>query len=435
MPAPARRLHFTRMFGLLSSALSVFAAAALLVAGQMLLSTTLSLRMSQEGFSAGTISLVMIHNSFGFMLGSYFGPRMIRRVGHVRAFSAFAALMCCAVLLQAAMVNPALWAALRATQGLCSAVLMVALESWVNAHARPESRSRFMALYMINYFVAGAAGQLLVGVNDTLDHRAFSLAAGLLVAALIPLCLTSLSPPAPQATERMRFRTAFRASRISAIGAGMAGFSLASFYQLSPIYVQHLGNSTQTVGLFMACAMLGSMLLQYPVGRLADRIDRRRVIFGIALGVALAAALLGVFGARSLHALFAGSILFTATAACLYPACLTRLNDRTGGQQHVAANGTLLLCNGIGQCIGPLSVAAVMSVMGPAGLYYTVAMAMLLYAGYTAWRIRSYDTAAHATQPYVAVPADATPTIAQMDPRAPEPEPPTAPDRDRSSTP
>lgn len=424
------------MFAQIASAGSVFLAAAFLLAGQMLLSTNLTLRLSAEGLAAGTISLVMIHNSFGFMLGSYFGPRLIRRVGHIRVFSAFAALMCCATLAQAAVVDSvALWAALRGTQGFCSALLMVVLESWVNAHARPETRSRFMGLYMINYYVAGAIGQLLVGVNEPTDFRAFSLCAGLLVASMIPLCLTSQPAPSLPESGRLAFRELFRASRISVIGAGMSGFVLASFYQLSPIYVQHLGNSTQTVAAYMACAVLGSMILQYPMGRLSDRADRRYVIFGIAIAISLCATLLALLGHRSLSLLFAATMLFTGAAACLYPACLARLNDRTGGRRHVAANASLLLCHGLGQCVGPLTAGVVMGYAGPTGLYYTFSAALLAFAAYVAWRIRAMDTRVTEQQPYVAVPADSTPTIAQLDPRAPEPTPPVVPDEDRRSTP
>ena len=423
------------MFGLVASAASVFLAAALLLAGQMMLSTNMTLRMSAEGLPAAMISLVMIHNAFGFMLGSYFGPRMIRRVGHIRAFSAFAALMCIAVLVQGAGLNVPLWAGLRAIQGFCSALLMIVLESWVNAHARPETRSRFMGLYMINYYVAGAAGQLLVGVNEPTDARSFSLVAGLMVAAMIPLCLTSRPAPAPPESGRLGFGALFRASRISVLGAGVSGFVLASFYQLSPLYVKHLGNSTQVVASYMACAVLGMMLFQYPVGRLSDRFDRRHVIFGIALAVSASAMVVATLGRFSLGLLFIVSMIFTGASACLYPACLARLNDRTGGQQYVAANASLLLCHGIGQCVGPLTTSGAIALVGPAGLYYAVAVLLLVYAAYTAHRIRVFDTRVEDQQRYVAVPADATPTIGQLDPRAPEPEPPTAPGPDRMSTP
>lgn len=423
------------MFGLIASATSVFLAAALLLAGQMLLSTNLTLRMAAEGFSPGAISLVMIHNSFGFMLGSIYGPRLIRRVGHIRAFSAFAAIMCCATLAQGAEVHPVLWAALRMVQGFCSALLMVVLESWVNAHARPETRSRFMGLYMINYYVAGAAGQWLVALNEPTDFRAFSLAAALLVAAMIPLCLTTQPAPATNTAERLGFGALFRASRISVVGAGMSGFVLAAFYQLSPLYVQHLADDTTLTARYMACAVLGMMLFQYPVGRLSDRVDRRHVIFGIALAVSITAALVGLFGQMSLALLFGVTMLFTGATACLYPACLSRLNDRTGGRQHVSANASLLLCHGLGQCIGPLAASSVMHFLGPRGLYLTFAFVLLSFAAYAAWRIRVSDTRVTEQQRSVPVPSEATPTIAELDPRAPTPEPPTAPAEDRNSTP
>ncbi len=412
------------MFGLVASATSVFLAAALLLAGQMLLSTNLSLRMSAEGFAAGTISLVMLHNSFGFMLGSVIGPRVIRRVGHIRAFSAFAAALCCATLGQGSEVNAFLWAGLRAAQGFSSALLMVVLESWINAHARPETRSRFLGLYMVNYYVAGAIGQWMVSLNEPTDFRAFSLAAGLAVASMIPLCLTRQPAPATHDAERLPLRDLFEASRISVFGALMSGFTLASFYQLSPIFVQHLFNDTNTTARYMACAVLGMMLFQIPVGRLSDRHDRRRVIFWLAVSICVSAALVALLGRFSAILLFGATMLFTGTAACLYPACLARLNDRTGGRQHVAANASLLLCHGVGQCIGPLSTSALIAVVGPSGLYFGIAIAMLAYATYASWRVREFDTAVADQQPYVAVPVGGTPTIAQLDPRASEAPPP-----------
>ncbi|MGH8516562.1 MAG: MFS transporter, partial [Panacagrimonas sp.] len=103
-----------------------------------------------------------------------------------------------------------------------------------------------------------------------------------------------------------------------------------------------------------------------------------------------------------------------------YPACLARLNDRTGGRQHVEANASLLLCHGLGQCIGPLTISMLIGGFGPAGLYLGIALAMLAYAAYTAWRVREFDTAVVDQQPYVAVSAETTPTIAELDPRAPK---------------
>lgn len=412
------------MLALILSAASVLLTAALFVAGQMLLGTNLPLRLVHEGYAVGTVGLVMIHYSFGFMAGSFLGPRLIRRVGHIRVFAAFAAITCCATLLHGAFIDPVLWGFLRAVSGFCGALLLIVIESWINAHATPTTRGRLMGFYMITYYVAGSLGQLMVGLNEPSDFRAYSLAAGLLVLAAVPLALTSRpAPPLPQA-GRLPLRELYEASRISVVGALFSGFAMASFYQLAPIYVLNLGQDTQTVARYMACAVVGSMLFQYPFGKLADRYDRRRVILGIALCIAGSALLVAVFGGLSLSVLFVASMLFTGMAACLYPACLARLNDRTGGRHHVGANATLLLCYGVGQCLGPVLTSRMMGLVGPSGLYYGIAIALLLYAGFVVWRLRVADTAVPDQQKFVPV-APSTPVIAELDPRAPNSERPS----------
>jgi len=402
------------MVALVLSAISVFAAAALFVAGQMLLGTQLPLSLSAAGFGSAHISLVLLFYSLGFMLGSLMGPRLIGRVGHIRVFAAFAALICCCALLHGAFLDDLLWMVLRAISGFCGALLLIVLESWINAHATPQRRGRLMSLYMVNYYLAGAGGQLFIGVFDTGDARVFMLAAGLLVLSSVPLSLTSRPAPPMPASGRLAFRELFEASRISVFGAAAAGFAMASFYQLSPISVKQLGHDLDTVARYMALAVLASMVLQYPIGRLSDRLDRRRVILGISIAVGAASLLAATLGQLSLAMLFAGSMLFTATASSLYPACLARLNDRTGGRNPVAANASLLLCYGLGQCVGPLCSAAVMGLIGPAGLYVSIFLVLSAYAAYSLHRLRFADTAVIDQQPYLPMSADSTPVIVDV---------------------
>lgn len=399
------------MLPLLLSAASVFMAAALFVAGQMLLGTQLSLGLSAAGLGPMQIGLIMMCYSFGFMLGSIAGPRLIRRVGHIRVFSAFAALTCCAALAHSVVFDERLWALLRAVSGFCGALLLIVLESWINAHATPQARGRLMSLYMVNYYLAGAGGQLLVGLYPPGDTRLFSMAAALLVLASVPLSLTSRPAPALPVSSRLKFGELFRASPVSVVGALTAGFAMAAFYQLSPVSVKDLGHDVQTVARYMACAVVASMALQYPLGRWSDRYDRRRVILSIALAVAAASLLAATIGQLSLAALFGASMLFTATASCLYPACLARLNDRTQGRNPVAANASLLLCYGVGQCLGPVASAVVMHLIGPAGLYVAVFVVLLAFAGYSLRRLQRADTAVDEQQRFVPMPSTPSPAI------------------------
>lgn len=408
------------MFPLLLSATSVFLAAMLFVAGAMMLTTTVGLRLTLEGFSSGATGLILSCQAIGFVVGTQVGPPLIRRVGHIRVFSAFAALVCTAALLHGALVNGVLWGALRFVAGMCGAVMLVVLESWISAHALPAARGRVMGIYMIIYYASGAGGQYLVGVSPPEDYRSFSLAAGLLVLSLVPLAMTGLAAPAVANAGRLGLRALYRVSPIATVGAFAAGFSLSSFYQLAPVSMARLGVATPIVAHYMAAAVFASMLLQFPLGRLADRWDRRKLIAAIAIAASLSASIVATAGSTSLAALFAATILFMALMASLYPTCLGQMHNRLQGENPVAANAGQLLCYGLGTCIGPLICGVAMGQLGPAGLFVTVGSVLVSYAVFVAWRLRVIaETRALATgaQPSVMVMGESTTAMAQMDPR------------------
>jgi len=74
---------------------ALLAGIALLLLGSGLLNTVVALRGSLEGFSDTTLGLIGSTYFFGFFLGTFVAPRLIRRMGHVRAFAFFGA-ECCA---------------------------------------------------------------------------------------------------------------------------------------------------------------------------------------------------------------------------------------------------------------------------------------------------------------------------------------------------
>lgn len=408
------------MLPLLLSATSVFLAAMLFVAGAMMLTTTVGLRLTLEGFSPGATSLILTCQAIGFVVGTQVGPPLIRRVGHIRVFSAFAALICTAALLHGAVTNGPLWGALRFVSGMCGSVMLVVLESWISAHATPSARGRVMGIYMIIYYLSGATGQYLVGVSPPGDYRSFSLAAGLLVLSLVPLAMTGLKAPVVTQTGRLGLRALYRVSPIATAGAFSAGFCLSSFYQLAPVSMARLGVEIPTVANYMAAAVFASMLLQFPMGRAADRWDRRKLIACISVAASVSSSIVVIAGSGSLGALFTATILFMALMASLYPTCLGQLHNRLQGENPVSANAGQLLCYGLGTCIGPLLCGLTMNVIGPSGLFLAIACVLAAYAGFVAWRLRVIAEARNfgaGLQPSVMVMGESTPMMAQMDPR------------------
>lgn len=414
------------MLPLLLSALPLFAAAALYIAGSMLLGTSLALRLTLDGVSSTAIGLILVPYSWGFVVGSRVGPNLIARVGHIRVYGAFAAIACCAALVHAAFSDPWLWVALRALSGFAAAAMMVALESWINAFATARTRGGLFGVYMVNYYLAGAAGQWLVAAFAPSDFRGYSLAASLLVLSSVPLALTRRAAPAPAGTRRMPIVELLGVAPVSVWGAVAAGYAIGSFYALAPTAVVRLGYLPATAAHYMAAAVLASMFLQWPLGRLADRIDRRRVIFGLAAGAGALALLLAGVARLDERLLFAVTMAYTGLIACLYPASLALAHDLGGHRNTVGANAGLLLCYGLGTCVGPPPTALLIGQRGPQGLYLALSLVLALYALWLGRVLRRQPLPARVQQPFVPVAAEAATMEGALDPRSPLPPAETA---------
>src|SRR5690554_7022592 len=129
---------------------------------------------------------------------------------------------------------------------------------------------------------------------------------------------------------------------------------MGSFYALGPVYATLVGLDVGRTSTFMASAIIAAMILAWPLGRVCDRFDRRRVMFWVALTAAAAALGVALTGTVSLALLTVLVGLFTGLTATLYPIAVAITNDRMDSNRIVAASATLLLSYGIGSVIGPV---------------------------------------------------------------------------------
>ena len=70
--------------------MAILASVAFLVLGNGLQQTLIGLRAGVEGYAEKTVGVMMSAYFVGFVLASVHAPRVIQRVGHIRAFAAFA---------------------------------------------------------------------------------------------------------------------------------------------------------------------------------------------------------------------------------------------------------------------------------------------------------------------------------------------------------
>ena len=361
---PLRRYRLPPVIRLLLPLTALLASVALLLGGNGLLGTLLAMRSQAEGWGERTTGLVMSGYFVGFFLGTFTAPPLIRRVGHIRAFAFHAALAAAAVLVYPLWREPVGWMLLRVVTGVSLVGLCTVIESWLNAQAAPEHRSRVFGVYMVVSLLALAAGQLLLDLQPPRSPVLFSVVAILFALAILPVSATRLSPPVMTVAPKVHLLEICRAAPSAAAGAVLAGLALGAFWGMGAVYAASLGLDRAGVGTFMAVTIIGGAALQLPIGRLSDRGDRRSTLALVAAAGA-ATALLALRLENQAHALF---FLFGGLAFALYPLAVAHLLDRLPGEQLLAGCSALLLLNGIGAAIGPAVAGALMQRFGAEAL-------------------------------------------------------------------
>ena len=214
---------------------------------------------------------------------------------------------------------------LRFADGFVMSGVVVCLESWLNRVARPDNRSAILAAYMIALHAGQAVGQFLLNLGDIAPALPFMASAVLLSLSVLPVALTKIDQPTIEEVAPFSLKRLYKVSPLGIVGTLATGMMLGAFYALGAVFVQRVGLPLAQVALFTSCVISGGVALQYPLGRLSDRFDRRKVI--IACMVATAALSGALAMVREPLAIFAVGALFGGFSFALYPLCVAHSND------------------------------------------------------------------------------------------------------------
>ena len=349
----------------------------LLMAGSGFLSTLIAVRLETAGISSGIIGLVATAYFAGLMLGSLRVERVITRIGHIRAFAVVVTVYSASSLAYAIVANPGVWTVLRFIDGFAMAGVFVCLESWLNQQASPRNRSAILAFYMIALYSGQAAGQFLLNLGQEAPDLPFMVSAIMLSIALLPVLLTRIEQPRIEAVTPFSLRRLYRVSPLGIVGTLVTGAMLGAFYALGAVYIQRLGLSLSQVALFTSCVIAGGVVLQYPLGFLSDRFDRRLVVIACFLAAAGTCALISLVDLGASGTIALGS-LFGGFAFALYPLCVAHSNDHLTEEERIGASSGLVLTYSAGAVAGPLIGSAGMGILGPAGLFAAIGVLALL---------------------------------------------------------
>ncbi|MEE9314620.1 MAG: MFS transporter [Rhizobiaceae bacterium] len=341
-----------------------------------------------EGFTSFQLGWIGTGWAIGFTVGCILVPHLVRRAGHVRTFSTLTALLSVSMLLNAILIEANFWILLRALSGFCFAGCYMVAESWLNERVTNEQRGSLFSIYAITTMTAFAAGQYMLVIAEPTRETLFMVGAILYALAVVPTAVSKAQSPAPLTSVKLDIPALFRNSPAAAVGALLSGVISSAWGTFGPVFGQQIGFSTSLIATFLAAALLGSVLFQYPLGKLSDMIDRRYVmaiagIIGIAAGSLMTFMTnLGDYNGWFFAAVvFYGGVIFS-----IYSLAVAHANDFADSEDFVKTSSGLLLVYGVGTMIGPLFTAQLMDIMGPTGLFTATTIAHALFASYALYR-------------------------------------------------
>jgi MFS family permease len=357
------------MLAALAPVCALLLSVAVLQMGNGLQGTLLPVRASIEAFPTLAIGILGSSYFLGFTGGCILGPRAVRRVGHIRAFTAMVSIASTTALVHALMPNPVVWWLLRALTGFCFAALYMIVESWLNERSTNGTRGLVFSVYYIINLSALTVGQMTINFDHPGSFTLFSLASILVSVALVPVAMSTAPAPAPLCEARLRVRRLWQMSPVGFAGCFFVGLVNGSFWALGPVFAQERGMNISGVALFMSGTLIAGALGQWPLGRASDKMDRRKVISGACVAGALAGLAAAFLTGPGQGGIFLTSFLFGAFAFPLYALCVAHTNDFVAPQEYVEAASGLLLVYGLGAVIGPTVASGLMAELGPHALF------------------------------------------------------------------
>ncbi len=374
------------MIQVLSGVWALLIGIVLIMLGNGMHFTLIGLRGGIEGFSASELAIVTSGYFVGFLSGARLSPLLIGRVGHVRVFAALGSFMSAGLIAFPLLAEPWAWTVLRLLVGFCMSGVYVAAESWLNNASTNETRGQVLSAYMIAQTLGIIGAQGLLTLGDAGTSSLFIGASILVSISFAPILLSAATVPVVEVARPMPLRGLFKGSPLGTVGIFLLGSVYATQSGMGAVFGTQIGLTAAQIALFVAMLFAGALVLQYPIGWLSDRMDRRKLIFGAATLGAVSCAL-GWIAGGGLWPLMACAFLAGGVTTPLYALFLAYTNDALSAEDMPAASGGLIFTFGLGAIAGPLATGWAMEGLGPFAFWLVLGATFGVISLYALYRM------------------------------------------------
>lgn len=410
------------LFGFIQRIKNILIAILFASIGNNILFIILPINLAMNGISTSVIGWVMAGYSLGIFIGGQYGHIMLSQVGHIRSYAAVGAAISMVASLHIFIDYEWMILFMRVAVGIAMAIIYLTLESWLNATSESQSRGTIYSLYQFSYGIGLLVAPFMATIFDPGDLRAFSLVTLFVSFSLVPLVLTHFKTPKIVGNqEKLPIIEMLRDTPSAAFMVVIGGACVSSLTALLALFGNWMQLDSNQLAILMAASVGSSVLLQVPIGKLADKFDARYLLLVLSLTAALSAFVI-IWGVHigmhwqwiTLTTAVLGSCFF-----CMYPLCVKFVFNQMDAEKSIPAMSTLLLLFSFGAVIGPIVASLFMQYIAPWGLFIFFFVAMLIASVFMIYRLIRSRTPEHDEEsvPYIITVNLLRPTSANLDPR------------------
>ena len=385
----------------------------------------LGVRAVKEDFSLTATGFMMSGYFVGYFIGAITIPKLISRVGHIRIFAAFASIASLVVLVHAVFINPFVWFLLRVLTGFSMVSIYTVAESWLNDRASNKNRGSVLSIYMVILYGTMGCGMLLLNFSNPINFEPFILISVITSAALIPILLTKRKPPTFKKIEPMSLQEAYISSPFGMVSSFFYGTIQSALFTLLAVYAVGMNFSIFQISIVTFLLAISGAISQWPIGKLSDMYDRRKVIIFVSFASAFFA-LCAIFASGTMYYdgmlgsskvwFYTFLILFSFCSLPMFSLILAHTNDFIPKEKFVAAGASLQLTFGMGAMGGPFLCSIFMNLTNLNGFFVFLMFFHILIGVYGIYRSRIRPVVTNPDSQFVAMPQSITPAGIELNP-------------------
>ncbi len=385
----------------------------------------LGVRAVQEEFSLTATGFMMSGYFVGYFIGAATIPNIISRVGHIRVFAAFASLSSLVILMHSVLVHPLIWFLLRVLTGISMVCIYTVAESWLNDRSSNKNRGSVLSIYMVVLYGSMGIGMFLLNFSAPKNFEPFILISVITSAALIPILLTKKKPPTFKKIEAMSLNDLYVSSPFGLVSSFFYGTIQSALFTLLAVYATSMNFTILEISIVTFLLAISGSIAQFPIGKISDLYDRRKVIIFSTFGAALFS-ILSILVSRQMYLpdglatsktwFYIFFILFSFCSLPMFSLILAHTNDYIPKEKFVAAGAGLQFVFGLGAMSGPFLCSIFMDIVGSNGFFVFLFFFHSVIGAFGVYRMRVRPTVDNPDSQFVAMPQTITPAGIELNP-------------------